>query len=378
MSPRVLFSTPFPSRLAVIACAALVILSGCGRTESEAAPVDAPAAEAKTSARSQPAAVTVWTVEGRTVRDLATFPADLQAKRRAQLAAEMSGQVATRHVEEGDRIRRGQALISLDTRELKHRLAEATAVDRQRRLQLDRAQALMEKRSITRVQLLDAVTARDVAAAQLAAVELQLEKARILAPWTGTVSKVFPEVGDFLSPGSPVAVLVDTSRLEARATVPSSDVPFLKVGMAAEVLVDVAPDQVFEGNIVRLGAELDARSRTLDAVVEIVGSDVDPRLRPGSAARVRVARQVLDDAVTAPLDSVIELEVGHVVYVVDADGRAEQRQVVLGPIIGADQVVVERGLDAGDRLVVEGHLRLSPGQAVEPVEVDAATAAREG
>lgn len=356
-----------PRRIALPIGALILMLAagGCGKASSDAATIDT-SAPSSTGATA-PMLVTVQEIIGRTATDLASFPADLHAKRRAVVAAEIAGRVATRHVEEGSRVRRGAPILTLDTRDLQQRVAEAEAVDRQRALQLERAQALMERRSITNVQLLDALTARDVAAAQLAAARLQLEKAKIAAPWTGTVSEIHPEAGDFLSPGSSVAVLLDTSTLEARATVPSSDVPFLKVGMEAEVSVDVAPGHVFAGRVVRLGAELDPRTRTLDAIIEIPGPTADARLRPGSAAEVRVARQILENAVIVPLGAVIELESGHVAYVVSGDGEgsvAEQREVSLGPVIGADRVVIDDGLAAGDLLVVEGQQRLSPDQPV--------------
>lgn len=319
------------------------------------------------SGQDKTVAVTVVVVEGQEVADMTSFPADLEARRRAVLASEVAGTVEARRVEEGDKVSKGTELISVDTRHLEQRLAEAKAVERQRAIQLDRAKALFERQSITKSQLLNAVTAQEVAAAQLATARLELEKSKIVAPWSGTVSVVHPEVGDFVGPGQSVVELVDTSYLEARATVPSSDVPFLRLGMEAQVLVDVLPGQVFAGKVVRLGAELDPRSRTLDAVIRLPSS-VDSVLRPGLAAQVRIARQELSGALLSPLDAVIEMEQGHVVYVaVDAtEGvEVEQRPVVLGPVIGEHHVVIEDGLSPGERLVVEGQRRLSPGQNVE-------------
>lgn len=329
-------------------------LTGCGQNESEATPAPTPVADR---------AVTVATrlIESQSIIDEATLPAELHAHRRAVLAAEIPGTLDAIHVEEGQRVAAGQTLVAIDTRSLKQRLAEAQAVERQRRLQFERAQALLERRSITQMQFLDAQTARDVAEAQLASAQLDLEKSKVTAPWAGTIAVVHPEVGDYVSPGQGLLELVDTATLEVRATAPSSDVPFLKTGQTARVEVDVFPGEIFEGEIVRLATELDPSSRTLEAVVEI--ANPDGRLRPGLAARVRVARRELDDAVLAPLAAVVELEQGHVVYVAEGD-RAAQRKILLGPVIGAQQVVITEGLQSGDRLIIQGQLRLSPGQKI--------------
>ena len=330
------------------------MLTGCGQSQTEATPAPVPVADR---------AVTVASilVEPSSVIDEATLPAELHPRRRASLAAEVPGTVESIHVDEGQQIRVGQALIAIDTRSLKQRLAEAEAVDRQRRIQFDRAKALLERRSITQSQFLDAQTARNVAEAQLASAQLDLEKSRVTAPWSGTLSTLHPEVGDYVSPGQPLLELVDTTTLEVRATAPSSDVPFLRRGQTARIEVDIFPQEVFEGRIVRLATELDPSSRTLEVVVEI--DNAEARLRPGLAARVRVARRELTDAVLAPLDSVVELENEHAVYVAEGD-RAAQRKVTLGPVIGSEQVVIQEGLSPGDHLIVEGQLRLSPGQKI--------------
>lgn len=361
MTPASFFSTPFrrPTILSTATVALTLLTWGCGQPDAEPEPEPTPILD-------QPVAVSALRLEGQTVIDSTSFPADLVAKRRAVLAAELSGTVDRLRVREGQTVKKGQALVSLDTRALEQRLAEAEAVDRQRAAQLDRSRALMKRRSITRAQLLDSVTARDVAAAQLASARLELEKSTLRAPWSGVVSVLHPEVGDFVSTGLPVVELVDASTLEANATVPAADMPYLKLDMSAEITVDALPDRTFTGRISRLGVEVDRRSRTLEAVVEL--DNRDGLLRPGLGARARVQRRSLENALVVPLASVIELEEGRQVFIVGGDPeapRAELRSVSLGPVIGERRVVVTEGLEAGDRVIVEGRRRVSQGRLLE-------------
>ncbi|MEM1203680.1 MAG: efflux RND transporter periplasmic adaptor subunit [Acidobacteriota bacterium] len=345
----------------------LLVTSGCapGQEPAAAETTAAPTAGrngAETAPREERVpVVTVTTVEPYRAVDLASLPADILPLRRAVLAAEVAGRVESVRAEEGRRIGSGAVLVAIDTRSLAQALAEAEAVDRQRRAQFDRAQQLLERRSITQSQFLDAVTFRDVAAAQLASARLQLEKSTVAAPWGGTVAKRHVEVGDYVTPGQPVVELLDTRRVKVRAPAPASDVPFLRTGLPVRILVDSLPAEPFEGQVARLAAELDASARTLDVEIEI--DNEDGRLKPGMVARVELPRRVIEDALRVPLEALVELDDGTVVYVVEGE-RAEQRTVSLGPVLDGDLVVVTAGLAAGDRVVVEGQRSISPGQKV--------------
>jgi membrane fusion protein (multidrug efflux system) len=294
------------------------------------------------------------------VIDLAQLPGDLVPRRRAVLAAEVPGAVERVTVDLGDPVREGQVLVEIDTRGLEQAVAEAEAVFRQTQAQRSRAQNLFERRSITKKELLDAITNHDVAQARLASARLDLAKAQVKAPWTGAVASRRVEVGDYAVPGQPLIELVDGSVLKVRAPAPAADVPFLEEGARATVRVDALPGQVFEGRVRRLGAELDPASRTLPVEVEIP----NPRglLKPGMLARVEVPRRILDDALLVPLDAVVDLGEERVVYVAE-EGRARRRPVELGAVVG-QRVVVSNGLTAEDRLIVEGGRQVTDGQRI--------------
>ncbi|MCP4660316.1 MAG: efflux RND transporter periplasmic adaptor subunit [bacterium] len=330
----------------------LLVVTACSRGEASPDPDAAPAERV--------VVVRTLTTAAGEVSDVAGLPADLLPLRRAALAAEVAGTVEAVHVDEGAEVAKGQVLIEIDTRTLEQQVAEAEAVERQRQAYFDRAEKLLERRSITEQQYLDAVTARAVAVAQLESARLLLEKSGLKAPWAGTVAIRRVEVGDYVIPGQSAVELVDVRRLKVRAPAPSSDVPFLRPGLPAEVRVDAYPGEVFDGEVVRLAAELDSAARTLDVEVEIPNHD--RRLRPGMYARLELLRRTLSDVVVVPLDAVIQLEDARVLYVVE-DERAVQRRVTLGLVL-EDEVVVEEGLGAGERVIVEGQQQVSPGQRV--------------
>jgi membrane fusion protein (multidrug efflux system) len=295
-----------------------------------------------------------------TVVDRAELSADLLPDRRAVLAAEVAGVVDVMRVEVGQRIGAGQLVAAVDTRALAQALAEAEAYHRQATAQHQRATSLYEKRSITQQQLLDAVTAKDVADSRLASVRLDLDKSRIRAPWGGEVAAKRVEVGDYVTPGQPVIELVDATTLKVRAPAPAVDVPFLEIGSPVTIRVDAYPGEVFTGRLVRFGAELDPRARSLDVEAEIANRD--GRLKPGMSARLEVPRRTIEDAVLVPLEALVDLGEQRAVFVVEG-GVARRRVVELGPVVG-DRVVVLSGVAAGEPVVVDGEQRIADGQAV--------------
>lgn len=311
------------------------------------------------------ATVRTEVVEAERVSDMAVFSADLLPMRRATLAAEVPGRVEELKVELGERVRKGQTLARIDTRTLRQQVAEAEALYTQAQDRFERAEKLFAKRSITKEQHIDAVASRDVAEARLSSVRLSLEKSEVKAPWAGHVAARRVEVGDYAGPGQPLIELVAMETLKVKAPASAADVPFLRVGVPVVVRVDVFPGEEFAGKVVRLGAELDPGTRTLDVEAEIDNSNL--RLRPGLFGRMELQRREFSDALLVPLTAVVDFENQKVVYVV-ADGRAERRVVSLGAVVGA-RVVIEDGVVRGERLVVAGQQRVADGQQVVEGEV---------
>jgi|YNPBryunderm2012_1023409.scaffolds.fasta_scaffold00084_15 membrane fusion protein (multidrug efflux system) len=307
------------------------------------------------------ATVRLLRLEARQAVDMARLPADLQPNRRAVLAAEVGGVVERLTVEEGTRVREGETLVSIDTRALQQALAEAEAVFRRAQADFERAEQLAERRSITRQQLIDARAAFDVAAARLENARLQLSKSQVKAPWDGTVAVKRVEVGDFAVPGQPLLELVDTTRLRVRAFAPAADVPYLKEGAVAQVILEgIEGEEVAKGRVARLGVELDPNARTLSLEVEL--ANPGGSWRPGMLARIELPRRTLANAVLVPLSALVDFEREKILYVVEG-GRARRRVVELGPVIG-DEVVITRGASPGEVVIVEGQQQVSDGQPV--------------
>ena len=155
--------TRFSFAVLSLASASLCTLAGCSSPKAQA-----PAAPAARVAQ-----VRTVTLAPQTVVDRTSLPAALEPRHRAILAAEVGGAVESVRVELGQAVGKGQVLATIDERALAQQVAEAEAWLRQANLQFERAKNLFERKAVTKAQLLDAVTNRDVASARLASATVQ-------------------------------------------------------------------------------------------------------------------------------------------------------------------------------------------------------------
>lgn len=344
------------SSAAAIVFAASVLaatLSGCGAEE-------APAADNGNVAEERLTQVQVEAVEPRPAVETIEVAADVMADRHATLAAEVEGTVESVEADLGDRVGANEVLIRIDTRSIATEVEEADANFRQAEEDAARAEALFEKRSITRDRLTAARTTLEVSRARLESTRIRLAKSTIRAPWAGEIASRMVEVGDYVEVGQGVLELVATDRLKIRAEVAAEDAQYIEQGETATLRLQALPGETFSAQVVRIGASLTSTSRTLPIEVEL--ANPGGRLKPGMFGRLTLPRRQLEAALLVPLAALVDYEDGKVVYVVE-DGVARRRPVTPGAVIG-ERVAVEEGLAAGDRVIVRGQDQVADGQQV--------------
>jgi membrane fusion protein (multidrug efflux system) len=273
--------------------------------------------------------------------------------------------VAGSVLEEGQVVREGDPLVHLNTDLLQARYDRALAQHEYDEREYRRISGLLERGTTSKTELEDARTRRDIAKALLDEAARELDRATIRAPLDGILNRLPMEVGEFASPGSVVAEIVEIDRAKVVVDIPERDVHYVAVGQRAEVIVRAPDERTLMGEITYLSELADERTRTTRT--EITVDNRDHQLRCGQIVTARLTRRILKDVIMIPLGSVIPLEIGRVVYVVDDEGKAARRTVELGLIRGRD-VQVLGGLDVGEQLIVVGHRYVGPGQPVSVVK----------
>jgi RND family efflux transporter MFP subunit len=172
------------------------------------------------------------------------------------------------------------------------------------------------------------------------------------------------EPGEVVSPGAPITELYRVDRLKAVAGIPENDIAAFEVGGEATIEVDAFPGRTFDGRIHLIGPAARGPSRTFPA--EIAIDNPKGELKPGMIARVALVRRKLEGVIVLERDVLQDRDAGPVAIVADG-GLASVRELTLGASEG-NRVVVEKGLEPGELLIVTGQRGLIDGQAVDVVE----------
>lgn len=202
-----------------------------------------------------------------THKDTVEVTGRTQAWRKVDLKAETVGQVRKIHFEEGVYVKSGAVLAAVEPRERNARLEEAQQKVAQAQIEYDAARTLFERGFGSKVRLSSARAALDGAIAARKAVEIDLNKTNIIAPFDGFLSVQHVETGDVLSVGSPVFTIVDSDPIEVVAYVSEHDVRGITQGQEAKVTL--INGETVSGEVTYIAPAADERTRTFRILVSL-------------------------------------------------------------------------------------------------------------
>lgn len=284
----------------------------------------------------------------------------VEAVEQATLSAQTPGRVAQVPVEVNDRVRTGALLVRLRATEqvadldmAQAALSAAAARDAQARAQFDRVKDMYERQVVARTTFDEALAARDAAGAGLAAARAGLEAARegvayteLRAPYDGVVTAKHVQVGEAVTPGTPLVAVASLGARRVVAEVPQSVAGAVQASGKATVY---AGDERIAATRITLAPSAQPQSGTFRARVDL--PDDGARLAPGTYAKVGFVTG--ESARTfVPRAALVERSELRAVYVVAADGRVALRQVRLGRPAG-DRIEVIAGLAGGERVATD-------------------------
>ena len=301
----------------------------------------------------------------------------LKAFQGIDLTVEVAGTAREVLFQSGEKVRLGQPLIQMDSEVEQASLGTAQAELGLARVEYQRGRNLIDRQAISRSEF-DRLSAElQKASASVAQLQATLAKKRILAPFAGTIGIRQVDVGDYLASGTTIATLQDLSTLFVDFFLPEQNVPQLAIGQRVRVQVAAYPDQVFEGQIAAINPKVEATTRNL--LVRASLANPDEKLLPGMFANLQVLLAGETPQVLVPETAITYSLYGNSVYVIEAqhgddgspanaaDGQSvlqvERRFVETGER-REGRVVILKGLQAGERVVSAGQLKLDSGARV--------------
>ncbi len=349
-----------PRLLLGFAGGALLLLgASCGQEDGFAAEPEVDGADAVDL---RPAVETA-PILPESLTDVLEISGRLEPRAEVMISSELGGAVEEVRFDKGDRIEAGALLARVGSDLLRAALAESEAELEGARLDYTQAKLLVEREASPAQDFLGAEVNLKRFEARVEAARLRLTRSEITAPASGVIVQRDIEPGEVLGPGSPVAVLHDTSVLRATIGIPETDIAFFSIGSPAQVSLDAYPDRSFEGRIAYIASSATRPGRNFQAEVEV--ANADGTLRSGLIVRTRLQRRIFEDAVVVARDVLVERD-GILHAFVLEDGVAGLRSVALGPDEG-DLVVITSGLAVGEVLITGGHRNLLDGQPVRVV-----------
>ena len=381
--------------LAALLAASMTLCAGCGSQSDDTAEDDqTPSGTAvEVTEVTQGAMSTEYSVNGKVAAD-----------NEVQVFPMLAGQVLTLSVSEGDKVSKGQTLLSVDTSTVTSTMsslresynATKTATDKaienaqisvqQAQLAVENTEALLEAGAAAEQDLTKAkqgleqaqagvAQARAQQAASLAQIQASMDQINkqaslgtVTAPCAGTVTTVNVVQGGMASSAQPAVVIAEDSRVKIKASVSEDVFAGLHVGDSAGVKISVLSDEVKTAKILSLPAAANQQTNLYDVSVS-VPDGTEPAI--GAFATVIFYTDRRENTLSVPTECVLTgNDNERYLFTVDEGGTTAKRVTVETGLVGKTQTEITSGLTAGDRVVTKGQSYLSDGSAVRVVTSD--------
>jgi RND family efflux transporter MFP subunit len=307
----------------------------------------------------------------------------------ADIRPQVEGYVREQVYRDGAYVKQGDVLFLIDPRNYKaamdqvsSTLARNVAALEKARLDVKRDRMLIEGQYIPQQQLDNDVSAEREAEATVASTRASLAQAQLNHGWTkvtspmsGIVGIAQTQVGSLVSTSTVMATVSQVDPIRAAFYI--SETEYLQSARGnkwaepspareavLELILDDGSTYPHRGTVIAINRQVDPRTGT----IALLGAFPNPGnlLRPGQYGKIRAAVEVRKGALLVPVRAINEIQGANQIGVVDGEGKVDVRTVQLGEQV-ANESIVERGLQAGDKVIVEGFARVRPGMVVRAI-----------
>jgi membrane fusion protein (multidrug efflux system) len=288
----------------------------------------------------------------------------------ATLSADADGIVSRIVADSGTAVKAGDLLVELDASVEIAQLNAAQAQADLARLNYERAKDLWAQKSNSKsdLDLADATLKQSVANA--AALQAQIAKKQVRAPFDGRVGIRLVNVGQFVPRGKDMVPLQKLDPIFVNFNVPQQQLAYLSVGQKVSVGIDAFDGKAFEGAISAINSEVDASTRNISVQARL--ANPEEKLRAGMFAQVEVELPAGAPRIAVPATAINYAPYGNSVFIVEKmkgpDGAeylgVRQQFVKLGDTRG-DLITIDEGVKPGEQIVIAGVFKLRNGMAVQ-------------
>ncbi len=273
------------------------------------------------------------------------------------------GTITSIKVDEGDEVKKGELLAELSNTSFKNAYLATQASLAQATDAYDRLKIVHDKGTLPEIQWEDIKSKLAQANAANKIALQNLSNTKLRAPSNGIIGARNTEVGATAITGIPIFNLISINKVYVRVSVPENEINLLKKEQAAKVNIPALGSHIFEGNIERIGVLANPVSKTYDIKIELSNQLLN--IKPGMACDVTIALKNQDNLLAVPYSCVLQnLNAKPYVFVLNESTMTVNKKTVeLGSFYN-NRIVVTSGLSKGEKVVVNGQLKLSDNMQV--------------
>lgn len=310
--------------------------------------------------------IEVVALERGKIESLLRFSTNLEAENEVQVFSEAERKVTRLLVEEGDDVKKGQLLVSLQDEAQRTEVARVESQLAKAKREYERQTNLWEQKLISEETYTEATHTLEQLELALRDAKRELAYTEVRAPIKGTITERFVNVGDQVTVNQHLFDIVDFDSIVARVYVPEKELHRLKPGQVARLFAEAAGAEARAGAVDRLAPRVDPKSGTVKVTVAIPRGE---NLLPGMYVTVELITEVHEDAVLVPKKALVYDADQIFVFRMKEDETVE-RLLIQAALQDRDNIEPAGILEAGDRVVVGGQSSLKDGSMVRLVGAD--------
>lgn len=283
-----------------------------------------------------------------------------------EIKPEISGLVTKINFKEGQVVSKGTPLVYLNDNELQAQFQRLQYTQKLFQTQESRQKQLLAREAISQEEYDIALNQYNTAISDIKLVEAQLEKTVIRAPFTGRLGLRQISEGSVINPSNVIVSIVNSDPIKLEFSIPERYTSLVSIGSSIFFSSESSKEEV-EGKVYAFEPQIDAATRTLKLRAQ--SPNKSGKYLPGMFVKIRFVLDIEEEALLVPAESVIPELSGYKVFVVGADGNAEQRTIEIGTRTDT-QVQVISGLNEGDLVLTSGVMQVRQGMPIKATPIN--------
>ena len=301
-----------------------------------------------------------YLVKANSIDDEISATGTILANQEVNLVSEISRKVMGVYAKEGSFVRKGTLLFKLDDAELQARKKKLLLQEKLAIIEEKRFRELLASEAANQQEYDKILTNLQVLQADIEALNVELAKTEIKAPFDGKIGLNNVDKGAYVTPQTSLTYIEDVSNVKVIFTVPEKYVASIKPGQEITFTTE-SSSSPFTGKIVATESKTDITTRSL--VVQALSDNKNGKLVPGTSAKISVRLQQIKDGMLVPTEALIPSQEGYSLFAVK-NGQADKRTVKTGFRTKTSMQILE-GLSAGDTVITSNIIRLGQGVPVQ-------------